>query len=133
MDSSAEALEATLANVGPVAVNVAANWQHYSGGIFKGGCRHPPKSCTLDHVVVATGYKKPSANGEGYWLIRNSWGPSWGEEGYIRLTRSFDRTTFVDMRPAAGVACKPFPKTQNVTGESGVLLDMSYPTGVRAA
>ena len=86
-------------------------------------------------MVVATGYQKdlPFGVGGGYWLIRNSWGPDWGEEGYIRLSRKFDQTTFVDTRPASGVACKPFPKTQNVTGESGVLLDMSYPTGVRAA
>ena len=131
--NSAEALESTLATIGPVAVNVAANWQHYSGGVFSGGCT--ADSCTLDHVVVATGYQKdlPFGVGGGYWLIRNSWGPDWGEEGYIRLSRKFDQTTFVDTRPASGVACKPFPKTQNVTGESGVLLDMSYPTGVGKA
>ena len=124
--NSAEALESTLATIGPVAVNVAANWQHYSGGVFSGGCT--ADSCTLDHVVVATGYQKdlPFGVGGGYWLIRNSWGPDWGEEGYIRLSRKFDQTTFVDTRPASSVACKPFPKTQNVTGESGVLLDMSY-------
>lgn len=158
--NSAVALEAALAAVGPVSVNVAANWRHYSGGIFSGGCTED--SCVLDHVVVATGYQKDDASQTGGYctppppspptqpllhthvptvcgsrvhagLIRNSWGADWGEEGYIRLTRSFDTTTFIDKTPASGVACKPFPKTQSVMGESGVLLDMSYPTGVRAA
>ena len=130
--NSADALETALATVGPIAVNVAANWQHYAGGIFSGGCL-PTKSCVLDHVVVATGYHKSDAPDQGYWLIRNSWGTGWGEEGYIRLTRGFDSTAFVDKTPASGVACKPFPKMQRVMGESGVLLDMSYPTGVRRA
>lgn len=131
--NSASALEAALGSIGTVAVNVAADWQHYGGGIFSGGCR-VGKSCTIDHVVVATGYRKQDATtGEGgYWLIRNSWGPIWGEKGYIRLTRKEDDTTFVDSHPSSGVACKPFPKHQNVSGESGLLVDMSYPTGVGA-
>ena len=129
--NDAATLEAALAEQGPIAVNVAANWQHYSGGIFSGGCVEG-KSCTIDHVVVAMGYQKASGTADGYWLIRNSWGDSWGEEGYIRLSRKFDETTFVDDTPASGVACKPFPKTTAVKGESGVLLDASYPTGVKA-
>ena len=130
--NSASSLESALANVGPVAVNVAANWQMYHGGIFSGGCKQG-ESCMLDHVVVATGYQKPTATSEGYWLIRNSWGSSWGEAGYIRLSRALDNTTFVDDQPGSGVACKPFPTTQKVDGESGVLFDMSYPTGVKHA
>lgn len=129
--NDAVALESALATVGPIAVNVAANWRNYGGGIFSGGCTED--NCALDHVVVAYGYRKNVGRSTGYWLIRNSWGPSWGEEGYIRLTRGYDSTTFVDKAPADGVACKPFPKNQSVSGESGVLFDMSYPTGVRKA
>uniref|UniRef100_A0A7S0Q0C6 Peptidase C1A papain C-terminal domain-containing protein n=1 Tax=Coccolithus braarudii TaxID=221442 RepID=A0A7S0Q0C6_9EUKA len=129
--NSAPELEAALFSMGPIAVNVAANWRNYGGGIFSGGCT--AINCVLDHVVVATGYAKPSASSEGYWLIRNSWGASWGEDGYIRLSRKYDETTFLDILPAAGVGCRPFPLTQTVGGESGLLLDMSYPVGVTVA
>ncbi|OQR88696.1 cysteine protease family C01A [Thraustotheca clavata] len=51
-------------------------WQYYTGGILS--------SCTSgesDHAVIAVGY------GSNYWKVRNSWGASWGESGYIRLSR----------------------------------------------
>lgn len=60
----------------PVSVAVdARKWQSYSGGVFS-GCS---SSIQLDHGVLAVGY-----NGES-WKVKNSWGPSWGESGYIRL------------------------------------------------
>jgi cathepsin L len=118
-------LETALATVGPVAVSVAANWGMYGGGVYEGGCSS--NSCSIDHAVLAVGYD------EDYWLIRNSWGSSWGEKGYIRLTRKHDKDTFTDTRPADGFACKPYPDTQTVAGESGVLSDSAYPTNVRKA
>lgn len=120
------ALEAALATKGPVSVTVAAgSWQLYAGGIFTGCSKHD--SAILDHGVQAVGYTKDS------WLIRNSWGESWGEKGYIRLSRASDSKTFIDTRPADGEACKPYPKTQTVGGECGVLFDSSLPVGVTAA
>lgn len=134
-ENSAAELEATLAMVGPVAVNVAAEsglgWKSYGGGVFSGGCE--AESCVIDHVVVATGYAKPSASEPGYWLVRNSWGPTWGEDGFIRLSRENDNVTYVDKRPQDGVACKPFPAQQIVGGESGILYSMTYPVGVTDA
>jgi cathepsin L len=121
--NDADELETALATVGPVAVSVAANWGLYGGGVYEGGCSS--SSCSIDHAVLAVGYD------QDYWLIRNSWGSSWGEKGYIRLTRKHDKDTFTDTRPADGFACKPYPSTQTVAGESGVLSDSAYPTNVR--
>merc|ERR1712096_310724 len=83
--NSADELETALATQGPVSVSAAANWGSYGGGIYSGGCSS--NSCSIDHAILAVGYDTD------YWLIRNSWGSSWGEGGYIRLTRNHDKTT----------------------------------------
>ena len=62
--------------------------------------------CFYFLVVLLVGYTEDS------WLIRNSWGATWGEEGYIRLTRKNDNVTYTDDKPSQGAACEPFPKTQ---------------------
>jgi len=62
---------------GPVSVCVdASSWQYYSGGILT--------TCgsSIDHCVQATGYANYGSSG-AYWIVRNSWGQSWGESGYI--------------------------------------------------
>jgi len=121
-ENDANALETAIATQGPVSVTVAANWGNYGGGVFSGACHGT--SCTLDHGVVAVGYD------QDYWLVRNSWGTGWGEGGYIRLSRENDAVLYTDSRPSSGVACKPYPDTQIVGGESGILFDTSYPTNV---
>jgi len=63
---------------GPLSVCVAAStWTTYQGGIFSAN------KCTrnLDHCVLLVGYDL----NEKYWTVRNSWGSSWGENGYLRL------------------------------------------------
>ncbi|CAF5161107.1 unnamed protein product [Rotaria sp. Silwood1] len=42
----------------------------------------------LDHAVVAVGYGYDSTYGMNYWIIKNSWSQSWGENGYIRIAKN---------------------------------------------
>ncbi|OAY60914.1 senescence-specific cysteine protease SAG39 [Manihot esculenta] len=70
----------------PVAVAIDASgyeFQFYSSGIFTGSC-----GTELDHGVAAVGYGE--SNGMNYWLVKNSWGTQWGEEGYIRMQKDID-------------------------------------------
>jgi len=71
-------------NLGPVSIAIEADqqcFQFYSGGILS------DSSCgmQLDHGVLVVGYG--TENNVDYWIVKNSWGASWGESGYIRLVR----------------------------------------------
>ena len=71
-----EAVLKTMLNDRPVAVAVdASSFQFYSSGILRCGNSH-----RLNHAVFAVGYESNS-----YWIIKNSWGTSWGESGYVRI------------------------------------------------
>jgi len=64
-------------STGPLSVCLDANtWNSYTGGIMS-VCGQ-----SVDHCVQAVGV---DASTGGYWKVRNSWGTSWGESGYIRL------------------------------------------------
>merc|ERR1712176_495904 len=66
----------------PVSVAIEADqmaFQGYSGGIITSGC-----GTNLDHGVLAVGYD----SSQGYFLVKNSWGSSWGDNGYVKISTS---------------------------------------------
>lgn len=82
-ENSEEALLKAL-NLGPVSVAIQASsqvFQFYSSGVLS----DPSCGQQLDHGVLAVGYG--TENGVDYYIVKNSWGTSWGEAGYIRLVR----------------------------------------------
>lgn len=87
----------------PVSIAIEADqrdFQLYKSGVFTGKC-----GTTLDHGVLVVGYG--SQENLDYYLVKNSWGTTWGDEGYIRLGRG--------------------PRYNNGQGQCGILLEASYP------
>merc|ERR1712023_625241 len=79
VSSSTSALQSAL-NQQPVSVAIQADqsvFQRYSGGVITSGC-----GSNLDHGVTAVGYTSD------YFIVKNSWGASWGNQGYVYIGSS---------------------------------------------
>ncbi|KAJ4961028.1 hypothetical protein NE237_020938 [Protea cynaroides] len=99
--SSESSLLKAVANQ-PISVAIDASghaFQFYSEGVLTGPC-----GTELDHGVAVVGYGT-TRDGSKYWIVKNSWGPEWGEGGYIRMQRD----------------------TSDKGGRCGIALQASYP------
>ena len=117
-----------VATQGPIAISVDAGWGGYESGIYNAPLTNPD----IDHAVVLVGYGEE--NGQKYWLVRNSWSPTWGEKGYIRIARSDkdESNCAMDVTPQDGTACAGDNTPVLVCGTSGILYDSAYPVGAKA-
>ena len=87
---------------GPIAISfeVYSDFQSYKGGIYQHtGLKDKfnPWEIT-NHVVLVVGYGEEA--GKKYWIVKNSWGGSWGEEGYFRILRGVDECGMESMAVA---------------------------------
>jgi cathepsin L len=78
----------------PISVAIEADqssFQLYKSGVLTAACGR-----NLDHGVLLVGYGHDSASNLDYWKVKNSWGVSWGEQGYIRMVRNKDECGIAD-------------------------------------
>merc|ERR1711907_81058 len=91
---------------GPVSIAIEADkiaFQFYKGGVLDNSAC----GTSLDHGVLLVGYGTDATTGKDFWKVKNSWGTSWGEDGFIRMVRG--------------------------KNQCGIASQASYPTGAKAA
>ena len=100
-------MRVNLVKNGPMAVafEVYNDFMAYKGGIYK----HTgltdgfnPFEIT-NHAVLLVGYGEDETSGTKFWIVKNSWGESWGEKGYFRIRRGTDECSI------ESIAVESFP------------------------
>ena len=83
-------LQSAVATVGPVSIAIDAS--HQSFQLYHSGVYDEPKCSSeqLDHGLLVVGYGTDSDSGKDYWLVKNSWAETWGDDGYIKMSRNND-------------------------------------------
>ena len=100
-------MKLALVERGPLAVSfeVYNDFMHYKSGIYHHTGledRFNPFEIT-NHAVLLVGYGSDDITGEKYWIIKNSWGPNWGEDGFFRIKRGTDECS------VESIAVESFP------------------------
>jgi len=89
----------------PLAVSIEADrlvFQFYSTGVLDDSrC-----GTSLDHAVLVTGWGNDAATGLDYWMVKNSWNTTWGDQGYIKLA-------ITDGKGICGVQMEPLTVAAN--------------------
>jgi len=89
VQANSEAALQSAVSQQPVSVAIEADqsaFQFYSSGVFDSTC-----GSNVDHGVLLVGYG--TDGGQDYWKVKNSWGTTWGEDGYIRMVRNVDSSS----------------------------------------
>lgn len=79
-----KSLQQAVSSIGPISAAIdGSNLQFYAGGVFRDDDCVPGQ---VNHGLLIIGYG--TEEGRDYWLIKNSWGPNWGEGGYFKMIRN---------------------------------------------
>eukprot|EP00920_Eleutheroschizon_duboscqi_P032989 GHVT01079566.1.p1 GENE.GHVT01079566.1~~GHVT01079566.1.p1 ORF type:complete len:335 (-),score=15.88 GHVT01079566.1:243-1247(-) len=91
------ALKTMVASVGPIAVGIDAGQASFR--LYKSGVYDEPEcsKTKANHAVLIVGYG--TEDGQDYWLVKNSWGPKWGLDGYIKMSRNKQSQCAIALRP----------------------------------
>ncbi|MFH0878716.1 MAG: C1 family peptidase, partial [Lentisphaerota bacterium] len=104
---SVSAIKQAIMTYGPISVGVyvSSAFQAYSGGVFN---RNEDRA--INHAVVLVGWDDSQGAG-GVWILRNSWGSGWGENGYMKIEYGCCRVgyaaCYIDYQAASGLQVTP--------------------------
>jgi cathepsin X len=103
---------------GSLACGIAATDEFYFG--YKGGVWSSEDKSEIDHVVTMVGWGKDDVNGE-FWIIRNSWGTYWGENGYFRIKMHEDNLRIEE--DCSWIVPEVMGASHEHTGEAAIAID----------
>ena len=89
---SIDSIKQAIYNNGPIsaAIHVDNAFRAYKSGIFNSN-----DPSTVNHAITLVGWKDdPDVTNGGYWILRNSWGDDWGEDGYMRIAYNCNRVGY---------------------------------------
>ncbi len=89
----------------PISVAIQANltsFRFYKSGVYQ----DPDCGDDLDHGVLIVGYGKDMFQGLDYWIVKNSWTSKWGDEGYVKILRNYEKYGG-DPSGMCGIAVQP--------------------------
>lgn len=123
-----EKMKKALVEYGPLSVAISAtgSFMGYTGGVFN----YCENDAQVDHAINIVGYNDK----EKYWIIRNSWGKKWGENGFGRISYNCNNIGYAAAFITEGANCKPQPKAYagaERTIRKGEKTRIGYPSNIK--